>query len=138
MVADNPDASKIRRLVLLKEALREVGFRLTSESGDHPTAVELEDNLGVSMTFIRASEQNLPGEVSACILRYPELKELVQIPYDTAGNLSRKLRRVSDHAIELARDHALDELRRAQQSFLVISSSTSQAEAYLAPFQACT
>ena len=44
---------------------------------------------------------------------YPALTGLVDNPYEFGGNLSARLRRLRDHAVELAREHALDELGKA-------------------------
>ena len=65
------------------------------------------------MKFIRSSEAGFLGAISACIARYPSLKGLVDNPYVVEGNLSVKLRKARGHAIELAREHALDELNQA-------------------------
>eukprot|EP00974_Lingulodinium_polyedra_P046695 4474876-Lingulodinium_polyedra.AAC.1 len=60
------------------------------------------------MKLIRAIEHGFFSDISACLERYPKVSEYVANPYDTAGNLTEKLRRLKDHAIDLARDHAMD------------------------------
>ena len=78
-----------------------------------PQAVDLEDRIGVTMRFIRATEKGYASDISSCLLRYPTLKDLVVNPYSFTGNLSRHLLKVKDHVVQLARDHALDELGKS-------------------------
>ena len=66
------------------------------------------------MKFLRASECGYIGEISQCILRYPPLKHLVGNPYVTGGNPTTRLQGVRDHAVALAREHALDELGKVK------------------------
>ena len=63
--------------------------------------------------------------ISVCIQRYPHLTSLVNNPYDCSGNLTVKLRRVREHAIDLAREYALDELREVQDDTQADSASSS-------------
>eukprot|EP00959_Pyramimonas_sp_CCMP1952_P036459 763250-Pyramimonas_sp.AAC.1 len=42
----------------------------------------LEDRLGITMKFLRASEQGSLGEISRCLEWYPKLCDLVDNPYD--------------------------------------------------------
>ena len=69
--------------------------------------------MGITMKLIRSMECGLPGEVSKCLLSYPLLRDFVANPYDYSGNLTVRLRGLRQHAAELARDHALDELAAA-------------------------
>ena len=110
---DSPEASNIQKLMIIKNSIKEVSERLDKDACSIVTAESLEDRLGVTMKFIRSSEAGFLGAISACIVRYPSLKGLVDNPYDVEGNLSIKLRKVRAHAIELAREHALDELNQA-------------------------
>ena len=110
-----PMAAGIRVLKLLKEAIKETGQHLSSASGSLQAAVEMEDRLGVTMRFLRAAEQGAPGSVSTCLLRYPALRELVDNPYELGGNATLRLQRVRDHAVALAREHAINELGKAKQ-----------------------
>ena len=66
------------------------------------------------MKFLRASESDNAGGISQCIERYPLLKDLVHNPYDFDSNPGHRLRLVRRHAVELAKDHAVDELNKLQ------------------------
>ena len=101
--------------MLLKEAIKEVSDRCENDSGCVTTAESLEDRLGTTMKFMKSSEAGFIIAISACIARYPALKDLVTNPYDVEGNLSVKLQKVRDHAIDLAREHATDELNQAHE-----------------------
>ena len=83
---------------------------LTRSSPDISHAESAEDGLGVTMQFLRASEQGHFGSISTCLERYPHLKTLVTNPYDMGGNAWTRLQHVRDHAVEIAREHAVDEL----------------------------
>lgn len=106
-------SSGLGRLWNFKQAVREVAAGLAADQSALPPAESQEDRLGTTMKLIRAVECGLPGEVSKCLVRYPRLRELIGNPYDFAGNLSIRLRELRQHAVELARDHALDELAAA-------------------------
>ncbi|CAK0823549.1 unnamed protein product, partial [Prorocentrum cordatum] len=99
---------------LYKECMRSVANRLENDNESPPPAVDLEDKLGVALRLIRAIEGARPHAVSSCLIRSPELKDLVNNPYDFHGNLTRSLARLRDYAVGLARDHAFDELRRSR------------------------
>jgi hypothetical protein len=116
----------IQKLVLLKEAIKEVGSRLDSAAEQRIPAESLEDRLGITMKFIRSVEGWLCGAIPSCIVSYPRLKDLVANPYDVGGNLSIKLRLVRDHAIELAREHALEELKQVQADMMDGNNSQVQ------------
>ena len=111
-----PAASGTRHLKMLKEAMKETGKHLSSQFGQHRGAVELDDRLGVTMRFLRAAEHGAMGSISTCLLRYPYLKDLVDNPYEVDGNLTRRLQPVREHAVGLAREHALDELGKVKQA----------------------
>lgn len=112
-VEEQPEASPIATLHMYKSSIKEVARRLDESMGTPPPATSFEDRLGVAMKFIRSVEKGAVGEISSCIIRYPHLKSLVDNPYATTGHLSRRLCRVRDRAVELARDHALDELNKS-------------------------
>jgi len=111
---EEPEASKVRRLVLLKEAMRKVSGRIGNDLNGQTQAVDLEDKLGVAIKFIRASECGALNEISSCIIRYPYLKVLVENPYAVDDNHTIRLQRVRDHAIDLAREKAIIDLNQTQ------------------------
>ena len=76
--------------------------------------VTLGEKLGVVMKFIRAAERGVAGEVSVCMQLYPGLRDFVTNPYLFTGNMTRHLHHIREHAIALARDHALEQLEEAE------------------------
>ena len=113
-VLEEPDASGLRRLVLLKEAMRSVSSNMGRTDSGSSVATDTSDKLGVTMRFLRASESESLGTISNCLVRYPLLSSLVANPYEVGGNPATRLRAVKDHAVELAREQAMEMLSRAQ------------------------
>eukprot|EP00959_Pyramimonas_sp_CCMP1952_P057173 1193471-Pyramimonas_sp.AAC.1 len=68
------------------------------------------------MAFIRAVESHSTHAISAAIERYPHLCALVPNPYDPSLATGRRLAPVREHAVELAREHAIAELTRLQEA----------------------
>ena len=99
---------------LLKDAMREVAAHTCQETRGTTATVDLEDRLGITMKILRAMERCMSGEISLCSQRYSVLGSPVENPYEVGGNLTARLRPVRDHAISLAREHALDELGKAK------------------------
>ena len=69
--------------------------------------------MGFTMQFLRVTEKGSPSQVSRALQRYPHLCTLVSNPYCFSGNLSLRLAAVRDHAVELARNHALEQAELA-------------------------
>ena len=93
--------------------------KVSSTSADPTTrkqamAEDAEDRLGCTMKFIRAVESQSMHSISLAIERYPHLKTLVGNPYDSALREGDGLRYARDHAVELAREHAVLELTRVR------------------------
>ena len=109
----DPQSTGLRNLSFLKESIKEVSTRLGRETMGIQENINLEDRLGTTMRFLRALENQATGTITRCLHLYPALAELVETPYEFGGNLTTRLRRLRDHAIELARQHALDELGKA-------------------------
>ena len=65
--------------------------------------------------FTRAVERGSTGEFSLCLHLYPEISRYVTNPYATDVNFSIHLATLKDHAIELARAHAVAELEGADE-----------------------
>ncbi len=100
---EQPLTSGLGKLILLKEAMREVGDNIRS-SGDPPgIATTDEDMLSTTMKYIRAVEHHAMGTISHCLTRYPHIRNLVRNPYASQGNLSSLLADIKDHAVDLAR-----------------------------------
>ena len=114
-VAEAPHSTDIEKLVMLKTSMREVSTHIDKSSLGHAAAISFEDRLGVTIRFIRAFESGFLGVISTCLARYPTIKDKIANPYDIGGNITLKLQRLRDHAIELAKDHALGELGQAHK-----------------------
>ena len=108
------EANPLTKLRLYKKCMRTIAGRLEHDTRSPPPAVDLEDRLGVALRLIRAIEGARPNAVSSCLLRSPELKDLVQNPYDFNCNLTRSLDRLRDYVVQLARERALEELRKSR------------------------
>ena len=99
----------LRRLFLLKRAIQEVTDKMHHEI--QATAAETKDDqLGWTMRFLRAAEEVRIGSMLKCAAAYPHLKELAD-PRDPNARCAGRLNRIRDHAVELARSAAMDELQ---------------------------
>ena len=78
--------------------------------GAPPRPEGLEDRIGIAIKFIRASEAECPDRISACLLRYPSLQNLIDNPYDFRAPVGVRLRKMRNHVMELAKEHTLEEL----------------------------
>ena len=112
---EEPGKSDVGKLKLLKTAMRHAAKTLQWNHDANSEATTLEDRLGLTLRFIRALETGRIGAINECLLRYPKLKDFVRNPYLVMGGDSFGWRRLQDHAVELARDHALDELGKLHQ-----------------------
>ena len=113
---ENPEASKLRQLGLLKEAMRETATNMARSGVCQAAATETSDKLGVTMRFIRAVENASRGTISSCLMRYPHIATLIANPYELGGNTANRLRSIKDHAVDLAREAALEQLQGAQDT----------------------
>ena len=108
-----PQATSLRTLQFLKDAMTDVSSNLAKEVGGFAEDLKLEDRLGTTMRMLRAMERHTAGAISICLHRYPKLADLVDNPYEFGGNLTHRLRSIREHAMELARLHAMEELGKA-------------------------
>ena len=83
---------------------------LQCEASASTVAEGIEDRLGVTVRFLRASEAESPDRISECIRRYPLLKDLVVNPYDFSTPVGPRLRRIRDHIVELSTEQTTEEL----------------------------
>ena len=111
LLRDNPEASALCRLQLLKKAMRTAESALSMQLGAAPLAEQLEDRIGVSMKFLRASEASCPERVSRCLARYPLLQDLVANPYDFITPPGPRLMRVRRHVMDLQKEYTMKELQ---------------------------
>ncbi len=114
-VAENGSCSDIRKLVLLKEAMREAGEGLRQSNPEYDKAIDKEDQLGMVMKFLRAAETGTISAVSICLQRYPRIAEFVDNPYAIDVNLTQSLRRLKDHGVELARAIAIEHMQQSSE-----------------------
>ena len=106
----------MRRLYLLKEAIKDVTLQMESEasrSTSQNPVTGTDDELGWTIRFIRAAEGNRHSCMERCCQAYPHLRTLVgNMGHETRlhGNLSKR----KDHALDLYRTQILAEMRRTQ------------------------
>ena len=111
-----PGTSAIERLVTLKQAMKHVGAMHGWAPGMLGEDLTKEDRLGITMRFIRSAEIGNVSALGECLHHYPGLRLLTTNPYAAAeGDLS-KLQTFRDHAIELARESALEGLQHLQDA----------------------
>ena len=106
---DSCEDQPLRRLVLIKKAIREASWRTHAQSRA-VAATNDSDKLGWTMRFLRAAEELRLHAMRKCAAAYAVLGTLVNIE-DPNLRVSNGLRKVRDHALELARASILDELR---------------------------
>ncbi|CAK0897895.1 unnamed protein product, partial [Prorocentrum cordatum] len=109
----NPSA--LKKLLHYKRCMKTVAANIDKEFQTPERAFSLEGRIGVTMKFIRAVENGFVNSISDSLLWYPLLKDIVGNPCALDRNNSRHLRPARDHAIELAREHALDELGKSHK-----------------------
>jgi exonuclease III len=104
----------LRRLVLVKQAIREVSLSMGKER-KHNIAKTMEDKLGWSMTFLRAAEDTRLNVMEKCALAYPHLSTLADYrnPNLRAGG---SLDAVRDHVMQLARSSITSDLKALENS----------------------
>ena len=64
------ESISLRKINLLKDAMREVISNLCKNASRWALAVEMEDRLGITMKFLRAIEYGMLGEVAVCLQMY--------------------------------------------------------------------
>ena len=109
-LADRP----LRRLNLIKRAMKEISSQMTSEV--HVSKAEsLEDQLGWTMRFIKAAQHVRLSTMEKCARAYPYLAELVS-PSDPLLREGSRLDSVRWHAVELARRNVMADLAHVENS----------------------
>ena len=110
LLREHPDAAPVHKLQLLKKSMRIAEKNMNKIGGAPPPPEGLEDRIGIAIKFIRASEAECPDRISACLLRYPSLQNLIDNPYDFRAPVGVRLRKMRNHVMELAKEHTLEEL----------------------------
>ncbi len=107
--SDLVDDQPLRRLTLLKRAIRDVTEAMAEEKVEI-TANSVEDKLGWTIRFLRAAEEASLGRMARCAAAYPFLSELVACD-DVNLRAGTSLNRVRDHALQLAREGISEDLK---------------------------
>ena len=120
----------IRRMLLLKQAIREVSITMGRQMR-HDAAKTKEDKLGWTMTFLRAAEEVRLKTMEKCALAYPYLTGLVkhQNPNIRANG---GLDGVREHAVELARGSVTEDLAALEKSDMETFAWSQRKEHILA------
>jgi len=103
------------KLGALKAAMREISDNIHIETQHlmkENTVAETEDELGWTMRCLRAYERGHFGTVRRALRAYPKLQSFIR-GYDGVGSVS--IRKLRDHAMNLARIFTLEELRAIQE-----------------------
>ena len=111
-LSDNP----VRRLVLLKRAMRAVALTMQREN-KLARAEESDDQLGWTMSFIRAAEDINLRRMQICAMAYPKLATYVS-PEDLHARIREGMSRLREHALQLAKDAVTGKLQNLQRSTL--------------------
>ena len=108
--SDASEDQPIRRLLLIKQAIRDVCKKMDNEQTERE-AVSTDDKLGWAMRYIRAAEELRFGALRKCVQAYPHLISLAH-PDDPNSRLGTGLQAVRQHAIELARTAVADDIHK--------------------------
>ena len=106
----------MRRLYILKDAIKNVTLQMEVEatrSIQKNPVTETDDQLGWTIRFIRAAEEDKQSVMERCCQAYPHLRTLFEGPASKVrqhGNLSK----CKDHAVDLYRTQVLEDMHRAQ------------------------
>ena len=106
----------LHRLQLLKDAIGLVTKQMEAEEARKSagaTATETDDQLGWTIKFIRAAEEDRKGGMKRCKKAYPFLNALIDAKAKDI-RIHGGLQKVRDHAIELHRTQILEEMRFVQ------------------------
>ena len=107
---DGPQDQPMRRLVLIKQAIREVSRAMDSEKS-RQRAESTDDKLGWTMRFIRASEELRMTTLRKCVEAYPHLATLTDAE-NPNNRLGAGLQNVRRYAVEMARTSVVEDMRR--------------------------
>jgi exonuclease III len=108
--SDASEDQPIRRLLLIKQAIRDVCKKMDNEQTERE-AVSTDDKLGWTMRYIRTAEELRFGALRKCVQAYPHLISLAH-PDDPNSRLGTGLQAVRQHAIELARTAVADDIHK--------------------------
>ena len=111
-LSDNP----VRRLVVLKRAMRGVALTMQREN-NIARAEESDDQLGRTMSFIRAAEDINLRRMRICAQVYPKLATYVSLE-DPNARIHEGMAKLREHALQLAKDAVTGELHDLQRSTL--------------------
>ncbi|CAK0894134.1 unnamed protein product, partial [Prorocentrum cordatum] len=111
--ASRPVTAAAVQLSLLKDAACHVAEGISRELQTGRPAEATEGKVGLATQPPRAVEGGHAGRISKCIERYPELAKLAgNHPYSPELRQAGRWQAVRSHAVELARERAVEELQR--------------------------
>jgi len=115
LLREHPEAGALRRLALYKQALLEVSDHLKKDPLKMSPVETTEEQLSVTMQFIRTFERGFSGALAPFLHLYPAIASYMpnRNPYAGSNNPSLALARLRDHALELARQQALEDMESA-------------------------
>ena len=115
LLREHPEAGALRRLALYKQALLEVSDHLKKDPLKMSPVETTEEQLSVTMQFIRTFERGFSGALAPFLHLYPAISSYMpnRNPYAGSDNPSLALARLRDHALELARQQALEDMESA-------------------------
>ena len=116
LAEDRNPTCPLRGLQILKDAIKETTKQMELESNLHSSvmpATETDDQLGWTIRFIRAAEDNKRHTMEKCCKAYPGIREKIN-NLDDDLKQHGGLRNIKQHAVELYRSQILEELRSIQ------------------------
>ena len=118
----------LRRLALLKTAIRSVSTTMVRQrrAASIALASTHDDKIGHTMRFIRAVEDGRLEARRRCIRAYPHLGTLAVDPLSPALQAGDGLAPFRDHAVELARERAIEALQDLHSHAQVLLEAEAQ------------
>ena len=111
---DPKSENPARRLILLKRSIRQVTLSMQRE-GLIAEAAEADDQLGWTMSFVRAAEEVNITRMRRCVRAYPDLAKFIPAD-DPNARLHPTMPALREHAHQLAKNAIANELALLQQS----------------------
>ena len=118
---DALSGNPLRRLVLMKRAVRTVTYRMHKE-GVVGNAERKDDQLGWTLSFIRAAEEVNLSRMASCARSYPSLATYIHHD-DPNARSSAGMAKLREHALQLAKDAISDEMAELRRMSLEPNSA---------------
>ena len=125
--SDLQDGTPLQNLQVVKEVMRQVALNMEKSRWNRQVNPEdQEDTLCTTMRFLRAAERGHLTIISKCLECYPKLRELVRNPYAPDISEHGGLEAVREHAVDLARQHTINEMRRLHEDLPGLGEQEAQ------------